>query len=113
MKKLLTSTLGVVVLLASTDLGGAQQKGVEKSQPTDIEMRQGKGPPQDGSSKCGTVTNINPRTKTLTIRADGKEVNFDASAMKSLPRLGDTVVVNYVPGSGDPLKGLNVSKSKG
>lgn len=99
MKKLLTLALAIVALAAFANLGAAQQTGGER-----------KGPTQGELSKCGTVTNVNHRAKTFNITATGKEVTFDASEMKILPSLGDTVVVTYR--TGDPLKGLNVSKSK-
>lgn len=115
MKKFLTLALAIALLTAFAGLSAAQQqKGEQKSQPTGVEMKQTggerKGPTQGEPSKCGTVTNVNHRAKTFNITATGKEVTFDASEMKILPSLGDTVVVTYR--TGDPLKGLNVSKSK-
>lgn len=114
--KLLTLALAITLMAAFASLSTAQMKGEEKSPPKDVEMKQPggerKGPTQGESSKCGTVTNINHKANTFTIiEATGKKTTFDASAMKTLPPLGDTVVVAYLPGSGDPLKGLNVSKS--
>ena len=100
MKKLLSLALALIAVAVFTGLGVAEQTGGERKAPT-----------QGEPSKCGTVTNVNHKAKTFTIKATGKEVTFDASQMKTLPNLGDTVVVTY-RGSGDPLKGLNVSKSK-
>jgi hypothetical protein len=103
MKKLLTLSLALIALAVFIGLGEAQQTAGER-----------KGPTQEVKhSECGKVTNINHRAMMFTItEATGKKATFDASVMKTLPTLGDTVVVAYIPGSGDPLKGLNVSKSK-
>jgi hypothetical protein len=102
MKHVLTLTLAGALALTTVGLCAAQPKA-ERRGATEEE--------RVSKKMCGTVTKVDAKAKTFSISAKGKEVTFDAAQVQPLPKRGDTVDVTYLA-SGDPLKGLNVSKSK-
>ena len=104
MKSVVTLALSGALLITIAGLSAAQPKA-ERRPATDAV---GERP---SAKMCGKVTQVDDKVKTFTISAKGKTVAFDAAQMKTLPKLGDTVDVTYLA-TGDPLKGLNVSKSK-
>jgi len=61
----------------------------------------------------GKVTEVDGRTRTFTILANGKAVVFSAADLGKLPKVGEIVDVTYevTPGGG-PFKTSNLNLSK-
>lgn len=101
MKKLLTLALGVVVLAAFTGFGVAQQKvfGAE-TQHLYLKI-------------TGKVTQVNEKTKSFTVMANGKEVTFTAAKLPALPKIGEIIDITYTQTPGGPMAATTINTSKG
>ena len=104
MKQWLTLALALVALGAFTDLSVAQQKDKQKSPATSGETKPAPSREAGSGMATGKVMRVNPKDKTFTIMANGKEVTFSAKEMKTLPAVGDVIDVTYnQPAPGGPL----------
>ena len=116
MKKLLTLVLALATLAVFSGLGVAQQKGVEKSRPTGVEMK-----PSAAGEK--TVDKASPKLmtgkvleiqagKTFTVMSNGKVVTFNAAKLKALPKVGEIIDITYTQTPGGPMEAINLNSSK-
>ena len=119
MKKLATVTLALVALVAFADLGVAQQKGKEKSQPTGVETKQpatGEKTVDKASPKLmtGKVTQVNEKERTFTLVAKGKEYRFTYLKIEWPLKVGEVVDVTYTgtPGGPKPAEASNLNSSR-
>lgn len=103
MKKLLTLMVSILVVLAFTMVGSAEEKkAVEKKAEPAKEM---KAEPAKAEKKekakvhqiTGEVTAVDAKAKTVTIKGKDKEVTLDAADIKDLDKIkvGDKVMAKY------------------
>ena len=93
MKKWLTLTLALAVIATFMAPGTAQQKGEEKKTERKAVM----------DWVNGTVTKVDDKTKTISIkRKDGSIIILGAANLSTLPKVGQTVNVQYSEVGGKP-----------
>jgi hypothetical protein len=119
MKKLATVTLALIALVDFADLGIAQQKGKEKSQPTGVETKQpatGEKTVDKASPKLmtGTVTQVNEKERTFTLVSKGKEYRFTFQKLEWPLKVGAVVDVTYTGtlGGSKPVESINLNSSR-
>ena len=100
MKKLLTLMVSILVVLAFTMVGSAEEKkAVEKKAEPAKEMKA--EPAKAEKAKIhqitGEVTAVDVKAKTVTIKGKDKEVTLDAADIKNLDKVkvGDKVMAKY------------------
>ena len=100
MKRLLTIILTLSALAAFTGLAVAQRAGemktIDKASPKLI---------------TGKVMSVDPKAKTFTILSKGKEITFNASKLKTLPKTGEVIDVTYTD-TGGPMEATNLNSSR-
>jgi hypothetical protein len=110
MKRWLTFTLTLTVLMAFTNLGAAQQKAEERIKLDRFAPlgRVDKAP----KLMTGTVTQVNPTANTFTVMAKGKAVTFAAAKLKALPNVGEILDITYTETPGGSMEATTVKGSK-
>lgn len=90
MKSMVKLGLSGVLLIAGAGLSAAQPP-VEKRGAAEAAAEK-----PSTKQVCGLVTQVDDKAKRFTISAKGKAVTFDAAQVKTLPKVGETVVVTYL-----------------
>ena len=112
MKRWLTFTLTLTILVVFTSLSAAQErKAGEKpaEKPT-----QGKLPfVGKQQMMTGKVTLVNPAAKTFTITSsNGQAVTFSGARLPTLPMVGQIIDITYTQTPGGPMEAVNLNSSK-
>jgi len=110
MKRWLTFTLTLTVLMAFTTLAAAQQKAQEKKGTIKLDrfapLRQ----------MTGKVTQVNPTANTFTVTAKGQSVTFIAQAPGELTvldvKVGEILDITYTETPGGTKKATTIKSSK-
>jgi len=132
MKRWLTFTLTLAVLMTFTKLAAEQKAANPKSPATgptqysQDSLRKGVPPttpppppprpfdPKGHKLMTGKVTQVNPTAKTFTVMAKGKSVTFIAQAPGelTLPKVGQILDITYTQTPGGPMKAITINNSK-
>ncbi len=119
MKKLVAMTLALVALAGFADLGVAQQKGKEKSQPAGVETKQpatGEKTIDKASPKLitGEIRQINEKERTFTLVSKGKEYSFTFQKIEGPLKVGAVVDVTYTGtlGGSTPARSISLNSSR-
>ena len=91
MKTLLTLTLALIAIAVFSGLSAAQPKGVDKASPK----------PMTGEL-TGTVTGVEPGSKTFTVAFQGRAITFSAAKLGQPPKVGETVAITFTENPGGP-----------
>jgi|GEM_PF-6827438 len=99
MKKLLIFITALIVLATFSVVSFAQQKAFGAEGHLYLKI-------------TGKVTQVNEKAKTFTVMAKGKAVTFNASKLKSLPKVGEIIDITYTEDPSGPMATtINTSKS--
>ena len=129
MKRWLTFTLTLAVLMTFTKLAAEQKAANPKSPATgptqysQDSLRKGVPPspppprpidPKGLKLMTGKVTQVNPTAKTFTVMAKGKSVTFIAQAPGELTllKVGQILDITYTQTPGGPMKAITTNTSK-
>ena len=108
MKRWLTFTLTLTVLMAFTTLAAAQQKAQEKKGTIKLDRPILVKPRLE---MTGKVTQVNPTAKTFTVMAKGQAVTFTAANL-TLPKVGEILDITYTETPGGTKKATTINSTK-
>ena len=123
MKRWLTFTLTLTVLMTFTKLAAEQKAANPKSPATgptqysQDSLRKGVGPPprpldpKGHKLMTGKVTQVNPTAKTFTVMAKGQAVTFTAANL-TLPKVGEILDITYTETPGGTKKATTINSTK-
>jgi hypothetical protein len=129
MKRWLTFTLMLTVLMTFTKLAAEQKAANPKSPATgptqysQDSLRKGVPPttpppppprpfdPKGHKLMTGKVTQVNPTAKTFTVMAKGQAVTFTAANL-TLPKVGEILDITYTQTPGGPMEATTTKSTK-
>jgi hypothetical protein len=112
-KKLLNLILGIAVLAT---LGGLATAKAASSVKSSMSNTSDRAAVDKASPKLitGKVSQVDPKTRTFTLKAKGKEYKFLFPKGGAQPKVGDIVEVTYtgVLGGVEPAQSINLNSSR-
>jgi hypothetical protein len=132
MKSVLTAILAFAALVAFSGPTVAQQQSTQKTkqpeptkQPVSLEATTVKGSKSNSDNRStqdkasplvmtGKVTAVDPKAKTFTVTAKGKQFTFSAAELKGpLPEVGKILDITYTQATpGGTLKSIALNSSR-
>ncbi len=116
MKRLLTLALVFAVMAAFAGLSagqGAQKKDPQKSPSTSSAMSTKNSAHATEQIVTGKVLSVNPKDKTFTVVANGKQVTFFANKLL-LPDVGKMMDIHYIQQTpGGPMEATTIQPTPG
>jgi len=111
MKKLLTLILGIAVLATLGGLATAKASTVKSSKSNTSDRTVDKASPK---LITGKVSQLDPKTRTFTLKAKGKEYKFLFPKAGKQPKVGEVVDVTYTGavGGAEPAQSINLNSSR-
>lgn len=104
MKRWLTFTLMLTILMAFTTLATAQQKAQEKKGSIKLD--------KPVLQMTGKVTQVNPTANTFTVMSNGQAVTFSAAKLPALPKVGEIIDITHTQTSGGPMEATTIKTTK-